>query len=315
MDNIFHLKYLSVLKFCNSSHSLFSRQNSRKQVLSSFFKSSCRFPACKNMSHYTNIRRRKNRKLSWLNAISFLIFMFSGGICLVYSLLVITTPSVKTVTTSLLAIPVDDDSGPFIPFTNYRTAVLSTSKQDFWQSITPSFRCPSEMKVGVVPKKYNTGSNGMFVCGRQKLGKISKNKSIDTWDSPNCLVYSFTLEGNSFFEVDLLKNTKCSVNQFDSLRRRPGPPMENHYHSRFHFRSNTVGDQSKDRLRMLTLELIMGLMRHSWLDILRIELPNGMEYKVLEKMLYDFRDRRVPVGQLIVKFDAKDWVRYRKLKI
>lgn len=70
-----------------------------------------------------------------------------------------------------------------------------------------------------------------------------------------------------------------------------------------------IGISDEDRGEQRTLELLLELNGHRWIDILRIEVPTGMEYAALERILNDFRDRPIPIGQMIVKFHVRDWVR------
>lgn len=126
------------------------------------------------------------------------------AVCIIYVLFCNT--AAKQIQSLL---PTFDDSNPSFPFTNYRAAVNLTG-QKFWASINRGFKCPITLlsKVGVSPEQSE--SNGKFVCGFRNLAKLQSKLTEKT---PPCVVYSFTLEGESYFENEFLDKTNCSVYQ------------------------------------------------------------------------------------------------------
>jgi hypothetical protein len=66
-----------------------------------------------------------------------------------------------------------------------------------WDYFLPAYNCPLKEKVGIDRK---LGDNGKWLCGvRTYLQK------------PNCVIYSFGSNGETTFEQDVLRKTKCKV--------------------------------------------------------------------------------------------------------
>lgn len=70
-----------------------------------------------------------------------------------------------------------------------------------WDYFLPAYNCPLKEKIGI---DRQLGDNGKWLCGVRSL--LQKD---------NCVVYSFGSNGETTFEQDLLRKTKCDVHVFD----------------------------------------------------------------------------------------------------
>lgn len=70
-----------------------------------------------------------------------------------------------------------------------------------WDYFLPAYNCPLKEKIGI---DRQLGDNGKWLCGVRTLLK-----------KDHCVVYSFGSNGETTFEQDLLRKTKCDVHVFD----------------------------------------------------------------------------------------------------
>ncbi len=189
-------------------------------------------------------------------------------------------------------------------FTNYQAAINKTGTR-FWNAIKPGFYCPKDQltKVGISGEKEDSGK---WLCGLKNLAKLEQIKG----SKPPCVVYSFVYEGEGYLEAEILQQTNCSVYLYDPTRELLGDQLDlgSGSNSRLHFDKLTIGGE--ERFNRRTLELLMELNGHKWIDILRIDVKSG-EYMALERILNDFRTT-MPFGQLLIKFYVPDWTFRRR---
>lgn len=204
--------------------------------------------------------------------------------------------------------PYFDDDDPDISgssdfqFTNYRAAINKTGAR-FWRAIKPAFYCPRDQltKVGINGEKEVSGK---WICGLKNLAKLEQIEG----SKPPCVIYSFVYESEGYLEAEILQQTNCSVYLYDPMREKIGDPLSSD--SRLHFDKLTIGGE--ERFNKRTLELLMELNGHKWIDILRIDVKSG-EYMALERILNDF-PTTMPFGQLLIKFYVPDWTFRRRSK-
>ncbi|THH18079.1 hypothetical protein EUX98_g9015 [Antrodiella citrinella] len=159
-----------------------------------------------------------------------------------------------------------------------------------WDFFPPSFNCPHERE-----RLGSLGDGGKWVCG---LSRVE--------DKPDCIVYSFGINGESSFEAEIFERTKyCQIWGYDFSVRSFGPELPT-YSSRTHFKawglsgSNSHGP--KDTPKMYTLQSLMDLNGHKHIDILKIDVESW-EFDVLKSFVQPYIDagKPLPFGQLQIE--------------
>ncbi|KIJ49418.1 hypothetical protein M422DRAFT_777374 [Sphaerobolus stellatus SS14] len=168
---------------------------------------------------------------------------------------------------------------------------------DFW---LPAFRCPHKMeRLGTL------GDGGKYVCGIERLAK-----------KPDCVVYSVGINGESSFEAAILERTSgCKVWGYDFSVQSFGPEIT-HYsslNSRAHFKpwglSGVDAHGPEDSIKMYTLDTLMKLNGHKFIDILKIDIE-GAEFDALTDLISHYSSldppQNLPFGQLQLEIHARD---------
>lgn len=185
------------------------------------------------------------------------------------------------------------------------------SKADAWGSKTvehpptallllaPSFPCLWTLDKSPSISQKQVG--GLWTCGLAELGRRPA-------DAP-CIVYSFGSKGEDVFEerVQELSNGKCSVHVFDPALQQDSPEMFLKLNRKWKFASVGLGasegiltvDHGKrqSRLAQLPLAAIMKNQSHTYVDLMKISIPEKQAWEVLAAMDWS----KAPVGQLLLE--------------
>jgi len=178
----------------------------------------------------------------------------------------------------------------------------TTGSYTLWDFFIPSFQCPHHVeRIGTL------GDGGKWVCGVERIAKQQK-----------CVIYSFGINGESSFEAALLERAPgCEVWGYDFTVTSFGPEIEKtpRLKERAHFFPWALGGRnahgSEDSTKYYTLDALMQLNGHSFIDVLKIDIE-GAEFDTLtaflaaNKPLSPFSSTTLPVGQLQLELHAWD---------
>ncbi|KAI0267104.1 methyltransferase domain-containing protein [Gloeopeniophorella convolvens] len=171
-----------------------------------------------------------------------------------------------------------------------------------WDFFIPAFQCPHRVqRVGTL------GDGGKWVCGLDRVAKQDK-----------CVIYSFGINGESSFEAALLQRAPgCEIWGYDYSVNSFGPEINDvpELRSRAHFESWALGGTDAhgeyDNPKYWTLDSLMKLNGHTFIDILKIDIEGG-EFDALASFLtarapgHVFSNDVLPVGQLQLEIHARE---------
>ncbi|KAI0301032.1 methyltransferase domain-containing protein [Multifurca ochricompacta] len=165
-----------------------------------------------------------------------------------------------------------------------------------WDFFIPAFQCPHRVqRIGTL------GDGGKWVCGLDRVAKQDK-----------CVIYSFGINGESSFESTLLKRAPgCEAWGYDYSVNNWGPEINDdpELKKRAHFKPWALGGtdnhNENDNPKYWTLDSLMNLNAHSFIDILKIDIEGG-EFDALTSFLRAHENRDFPVGQLQLEIHARD---------
>ncbi|KZO95437.1 hypothetical protein CALVIDRAFT_564841 [Calocera viscosa TUFC12733] len=169
-----------------------------------------------------------------------------------------------------------------------------------WDFFPPSFDCQH-----YVSRVGRWGDGGKFICG---LDIVAQKE--------NPVIYSFGVSDDSSFEAALLESApRAQVYGYDYSVNSWGPQIENNpkLKSRAHFHKWAVGGKDAHgadydpNFQVYTLDTLMKLNGHTWIDILKIDVE-GAEFDVLRGFCNYYMERGLPLpfGQLQVEIHAWD---------
>ncbi|KAH8092674.1 methyltransferase domain-containing protein [Cristinia sonorae] len=176
-----------------------------------------------------------------------------------------------------------------------------------WDFYIPAFQCPHR-----VERLGTMGDGGKWVCGFKRVAK-----------QPECVIYSFGINGESSFEATLLtQGPTCQVWGYDFSVSSFGPEIESIHSlkSRSHFSAVGLGaqDAPSESPPLYTLKSLMEANGHKWIDVLKIDIE-GAEFDSLVKFIDDFTvvdpstgesTTVLPVGQMQLEIHAREWSGY-----
>jgi len=163
----------------------------------------------------------------------------------------------------------------------------------WWDFVYPSFNCPHEVeRIGAV------GDGGKWVCGLSRIAR-----------KPDCVIYSFGINYESSFEAEMLEKTECqvfgydfSVNNFGpEISKRPDLVPRAHFHA--YGLAGKDAHEPFDKPPMYTLETLMAINGHRFIDVLKIDIET-FEFETLKELLLQYGDRPLPFGQLQIEVHA-----------
>ncbi|KAH8988086.1 methyltransferase domain-containing protein [Lactarius akahatsu] len=168
-----------------------------------------------------------------------------------------------------------------------------------WDFFVPAFQCPHRVqRVGTL------GDGGKWVCGLDRVVKQDK-----------CVIYSFGINGESSFESTLLKRAPgCEAWGYDYSVNSWGPEItgDPEVRDRAHFRPFALGGtnnhEDHDNPKYWTLDSLMDLNGHTFIDILKIDIEGG-EFDALTAFLSTHAAAEgdvLPVGQLQLEIHARE---------
>lgn len=182
------------------------------------------------------------------------------------------------------------------PFTLFR--LPTKNMKQYWEDLRPGFSCPPHLlkETGHLMKNAQK-----WTCGLSNLGRYK-----------TCVVYSFGVGRNSFFEEEVLSNTHCEVYAFDPTVDGIAKPIESENPRAHFFKLGLAGRDSELYKTLKTLMKLNG--GHDWIDILKIDVE-GAEFESLEKIMQDFpppdnssssseTGYGLPFGQLLLEVHA-----------
>jgi len=155
-----------------------------------------------------------------------------------------------------------------------------------WDFFPAAFNCPHDVeRLGAL------GDGGKWVCGISRVA-----------EKPDCVVYSFGINGESSFEAEILANTNhCRIWGYDFSVKSFGPEISILRSYRTHFKA--VGLAGSDKPHgdppMFTLETLMRGNGHTHIDILKIDIESW-EFETITALLtpYIASGKPLPFGQL-----------------
>jgi len=168
---------------------------------------------------------------------------------------------------------------------------------DFW---LPAFTCPHKVeRIGTL------GDGGKYVCGLERLEKKKE-----------CVVYSVGVNGESSYEAAILERVPgCQVYGYDFSVGSFGPEITEvrSLKQRSHFwpwgLSGKDAHGSNDQVKMYTLDTLMRMNGHSFIDILKIDIE-GAEFDALTDLISHYSSltppQPLPFGQLQLEVHARD---------
>ncbi|KZT54623.1 hypothetical protein CALCODRAFT_485371 [Calocera cornea HHB12733] len=169
-----------------------------------------------------------------------------------------------------------------------------------WDFFLPSFDCQH-----YVERIGRLGDGGKWICGMDVIAA-----------KENPVVYSFGVSDDSSFEAALLERApRAQVYGYDYSVNSWGPQIENNAElkSRAHFHKWAVGGKDAHgpdfdpNFQVYTLDTLMKLNDHTWIDILKIDVE-GAEFDVLRGFCNYYMEHNLPLpfGQLQVEIHAWD---------
>jgi len=184
--------------------------------------------------------------------------------------------------------PRDDAVDPYPTHGEYYT---------LWDFFIPAFQCPHRVqRVGTL------GDGGKWVCGLDRVAKQDK-----------CVIYSFGINGESSFEATLLKRgPTCEAWGYDYSVNSWGPEITDdpELRDRAHFKPFALGGTNhhndSDNPKYWTLDALMSLNGHTFIDILKIDIEGGEFDSLATFLAAHAEDKVFPVGQLQLEIHARD---------
>ncbi|EJU02302.1 hypothetical protein DACRYDRAFT_21995 [Dacryopinax primogenitus] len=169
-----------------------------------------------------------------------------------------------------------------------------------WDFFLPSFDCQH-----YVERIGRLGDGGKWICGMDLIA-----------DKASPVIYSFGVSDDSSFEAALLERApRAQVYGYDYSVNSWGPQIENNpeLKGRAHFHKWAVGPkdshgpEADPNFQVYTLDTLMKLNEHTWIDILKIDVE-GAEFDVLRGFCNYYMERGLPLpfGQLQVEIHAWD---------
>ncbi|KAF9317178.1 hypothetical protein BG003_001102 [Podila horticola] len=148
-----------------------------------------------------------------------------------------------------------------------------------------AFDCPHDVEhVGSL-------ADGKWTCGFSLY---------ETQPRARCVVYVFGVGLSSSLENELLKRTDCEIYAYDHKALSMGESSAS-FNKRVYFKRYALGAEDttdSQGVQWRTLQSLMKENRHTWIDILRIDIEGG-EYQAFDTILKDFDT--LPFSQLLIQ--------------
>ncbi|KAI9852649.1 MAG: hypothetical protein M1838_006106 [Thelocarpon superellum] len=183
------------------------------------------------------------------------------------------------------------DSIPFFPA--QKLDDVAQTPYTIWDFFPPAWTCPWDMqRVGQL------GDGGKWVCGMSLYEEQT---------DPPTVMYSFGVNNRSTFEAEMLVRSNVEIFAFDHSTEGLEAPLTAEQRSRVQFMKLVLGgeDQLQREPPIYTLNTLMQLHEHEYIDILKIDIE-GAEYAALDAVMNEFQGRPLPLGQVIISMHLED---------
>jgi len=157
-----------------------------------------------------------------------------------------------------------------------------------WDWFSPDYNCPTMERIGRV------GDGGKWICGVDVLKEREK-----------CVVYSYGVNKDLSFELELIGRTGCEVHGFDPTVGGVPPDCKGNEHITFH--KQALGPVSGPSAVFMMVETLLDTMKrqgHTFLDVLKVDIE-GSEWDTFKAML---PEKALPFGQLLIELHFRDVV-------
>jgi hypothetical protein len=175
-----------------------------------------------------------------------------------------------------------------------------------WDFFPATYTCPHDIqRVG------RLGDGGKWVCGMSlyeaKPGLAVSNSH--NAEHSETVIYSFGVNDESTFEAEMLARIpSAQIYAFDFSVSRFGPQIPAAYSGRAHFSQVGLGatNEFARSPQFFTLKTLMEQNRHTYIDILKIDIE-GSEYAALDAFMDAFEsEKRLPIGQVMIELHLVD---------
>ncbi|KZS98537.1 hypothetical protein SISNIDRAFT_448803 [Sistotremastrum niveocremeum HHB9708] len=163
-----------------------------------------------------------------------------------------------------------------------------------WDFFPAAFNCPHEVeRIGAL------GDGGKWVCGLSRVAT-----------KPDCVVYSVGINHESSFEAEVLERTTgCQIWGYDFSVSQFGPEIPASLSYRTHFFPYGLSGSDRhgpdDEQKMYTLQTLMKMNGHTFIDILKIDIE-AWEFDTLTSLIQAYHSQNLPLpfGQLQLEIHA-----------
>ncbi len=184
---------------------------------------------------------------------------------------------------------------------------------NLWDLFPPVMNCPDLQRIGKV------GEGGKWVCG------LSYLQSSFGPDEP-CVIYSFGVNDDISFEIELLLKTDCEIFAFDPTIGQL--PIHNHLKAgssdivrgvqpgeemsvtelkqRLHFEKIALSDVTKSNEQFLWSETLYDIMqrhRHHFIHLLKVDIESS-EWRIFSSLFSKTKEGDIsglPVGEILIE--------------
>lgn len=154
-----------------------------------------------------------------------------------------------------------------------------------WDWFSPDYNCPTMERIGRV------GDGGKWICG------------VDVLRARKCLAYSYGVNRDLSFELEMVGRTGCEVHAFDPTVGGVPPDCKGNPHITFH--KQALGPKSGPTDVFMMVESLLDTMRrhnHTFIDVLKVDIE-GSEWDTFRAML---PEKALPFGQLLIELHFRD---------
>ncbi|KAH6716043.1 methyltransferase domain-containing protein [Leptodontidium sp. MPI-SDFR-AT-0119] len=184
---------------------------------------------------------------------------------------------------------------------------FSKTPYTLWDFFPATYTCPHDIqRVG------RLGDGGKWVCGmslyESKPAVVVSNPHQPK--RPSTIIYSFGVNDESTFEAEMLARIpSAQIFAYDFSVERIGSQIPPAHSARVHFSKVGLGgkDESAKTPPFFTLQTLMDQNKHTYIDILKIDIEGG-EYEALDAFM-DACDRtggNFPIGQVMIELHLVD---------
>eukprot|EP01084_Bolivina_argentea_P267022 453136_1 len=184
-------------------------------------------------------------------------------------------------------------------FAQRQRELLLTDALDSYSANFPCFWGESWIdsnNINMNKKNSELNDGGKWGCGIHLIQKP-------------CIIYSFGSFNNFKFEygINEITNYKCDIYIFDPFHYPSDETIENLENLNIHFYKWGVSGINNETANIYTLERIMTLLNHTFIDVLKIDIE-GFEYPTFYHL--DKQNVWPSIGQILIETHTADDNRY-----